>query len=157
MTWLTPPLLWFEIVFLFLVCWCVHRFVTRPGSRIALLKDWLAYIGIGLALVIAIFLAAVYGPKNSPVSWKWIGFAVNTLFVFGYTLKTVRFLWQRPRLWAVTTILVFLHGIAGWVVISRVENIPTVSYLPIDMAEIWAALTAIQWACRAPLPPLHKT
>jgi|SRR5919108_361321 hypothetical protein len=157
MTWLTPPLLWFEIVFLFLLGWCVHRFVSRPGSRIAALKDWVAYVGISVALVVAIFLAAIYGPKNSPVDWKWIGFAVNTLFVFGYTIKAVRPLWQRPRVWVVLTILVLLHGIAGWVVISRMEEIPTVWYVPIDMGEIWVALIAIQLACRAPLPPLHKT
>jgi hypothetical protein len=57
MTWLTPPLLWFEIVVLALVCWCIYRFSKRPGSRIGALRDWLAYIAISVALVVVIVLA----------------------------------------------------------------------------------------------------
>jgi len=157
MTWLTPPLLLFVIVFFSLISWCVHRFLTRPGPRIAALRDWLAYIAISVALVVGIVLVAIYGPKKSPIDWKWICFALNTAFVFGYILKFVRPLWVKPRLWLVIAILVLLHGVVGLAVISRVEQIPTVWYVPADMAEIWAALIAIQWACRAPLPPVEKT
>jgi len=157
MTWLTPPLLWFEIVVLVLVlvCWCIYRFSKRPGSRIGALRDWLAYIAISVALVVVIVLAALYGPEKS-FDTNWILFAVNTVFVFGYTLKVVRPLWTRPKLWAVIAGLVLLHGIIGWAVISRVERIPWFWYVPADIAEIWAALIAIQLACRALLPPMDK-
>jgi len=156
MTWPTPPLLSLEIIVLVLVCWCIYRFSKRPGSRIGALRDWLAYIAISVALVVVIVVAAVYGPEKSSVDAKWISFVVNTVFVFGYTLKVVRPLWTKPKLWAVIAGFVLPHGIIGWAVISRVERIPLVWYVPVDIAEIWAALIAIQLACRALLPPMDK-
>jgi hypothetical protein len=157
MTWLTPPLLWFEIVVLILVCWCIYRLRKRsPGSRIAVLRDWLAYIAIGIALVVAIVTFAAYGPKKSPIDAKWVAFAVNTVFVFGYTLRIVRPLWKKPKLWVVLSGLILLHGIIGCFVISRVERIPLIWYAPVDMAEIWAVLIAAQMACRELLPPTRK-
>jgi len=110
MAWLTPPLLWLEIIVLVLVCWCIYRFSRRPGSRITALRDWLAYIAISVALVVAIVVAAVNGPEKSPIDAKWIAFVVNTVFVFGYTLKIVRPMWTKPKLWAVISGLVLLHG-----------------------------------------------
>ena len=110
MTWPTPPLLSLEIIVLVLVCWCIYRFSKRPGSRIGALRDWLAYIAISVALVVVIVVAAVYGPEKSPVDAKWISFVVNTVFVFGYTLKVVRPLWTKPKLWAVIAGFVLLHG-----------------------------------------------
>ena len=103
-----------------------------------------------------IVVTAVYGPEKSPIDAKWIAFAVNTVFVFGYTLKIVRPLWTKPRLWAVVSGLVLLHGIIGWAVISSVERIPLLWYVPVDMGEIWTALIAIQLACRRLLPPMDK-
>jgi hypothetical protein len=52
--------------------------------------------------------------------------------------------------------LILLHGIIGWLVISRVERIPLIWYAPVDMAEIWAVLIAAQTACRELLPPIRK-
>ena len=156
MTWLTPPLLWFQIIVFVLVCWRIYRFVRRPVSRIAALKDWLAYIAISVTAVVVIVVAAVYGPEKSPVDPKWVAFAVNTAFVFGYALKIVRPLWTKPKFWAVISGLVLLHAIIGWAIISRIERIPLVWYVPVDLAEIWAALIAIQLACRALLPPMDK-
>lgn len=125
------------------------------GPRIAALRDWLAYVAISVALVVVIVVAAIYGPEKSPIDAKWIAFTVNTVFVFGYTLKVVRPLWTKPKLWAVIPCLILLHGILGWVAISRVERVPLVWYVPVDMGELWVALTAIQWACRT-LPPMDK-
>lgn len=157
MTWLTSPLLWFGIVFLILVCWCIQRLRKKsPASRIALLRDWLAYIVISVALVVAIVVFAAYGPKKSPIEAKWIAFAVNTVFVFGYTLKVLRPMWNKPKLWMVIGGLILLHGIIGWLAISRVERIPLIWYAPFDMAEIWAVLIAAQMACRELLPPIRK-
>src|SRR5690348_11667097 len=111
MTWLTLPLLCFEIIVLALVCWCVYRFSKRPGPRVGALRDWLAYIAISVALVVVIFVAAVYGPKKSSIDTKWIAFAANTLFVFGYALKIAWPLRTKPRFWAVIIVLVLIHGI----------------------------------------------
>jgi hypothetical protein len=157
MPWLTPPLLWFEIIVVILVCWCIHRIRRRsPGSRIAALRDWLAYIAISVALVIVIVIYAAYAPERSPIGAKWIAFAVDTAFVFGYTLKIVRPLWKKPTLWAALTGLILLHGIIGWLVISRVERIPLIWYVPVDIAEIWVVLIATQLVSRELLPPAHK-
>ncbi|HET7205806.1 MAG TPA: hypothetical protein VFI95_04420 [Terriglobales bacterium] len=157
MEWFTPPLVWFWTVFVALICWCVHRFLTRPGSRIAAIKDWLAYVAIGIALVVGIVLLAAYGPDKLPIEPKWIGFAFNALFVFGYTLKVARPLWAKPKLWAVVAGAVLLHAIVGFSVLVRVGRIPLVWYVPVDMAEIWAALIAIQAACRTTLPPMQES
>ena len=110
MTWLTPPLLWFEIIVLALVCWCTYKLSKASGSRIVLVRDWLSYIAIGIALVaVIVFVAA----KKLPLSWKWIAFAVNTALVFGYTFRVVRQFWTKPRFWAVITVLALLHGMVG--------------------------------------------
>jgi len=52
--------------------------------------------------------------------------------------------------------LFLLHGIIGWLVISRFERIPLIWYAPVDMAEIWAVLIAAQMSCRELLPPIRK-
>lgn len=157
MTWLTPPLLWFEIVVLILVCWCIRTLRKKSsGSRIAVVRDWLAYIAISVALVVAIAIFAVYGPKKSPFDARWIAFAVNTVFVFGYAIKLLRPLWNKPKLWMVLSGLILLHAIVGWLVISRVERIPLIWYAPLDMAEIWAVLFAAQMVCRELLASIRK-
>ena len=152
MTWLTLPLLWFEIIVLALVSWCIYRFSKRPGRRLAALKDWLAYTAIGIALVVV----AVYWPEKSPIDAKWIAFAGNTVFVFGYALRVAWSLRTKPKFWAVVVGLVLMHGIIGWAALSRVDRIPFVWYIPVDLAEIWVALIAIQLACGVPLPPMDK-
>lgn len=158
MTWLTPPLLWFVIFVIVLLSSCVYRFVKAIRLRgIAALKDWLAYVAISVALVVALVLIAAYGPRKSPVDAKWIAFGINTGFVFGYTLKVLRPLWNKPKLWMVLSGLVLLHAIMGWLVISRVERIPLIWYAAFDMAEIWAVLIAAQMACRDLLPPIRKS
>jgi hypothetical protein len=157
MAWLTSPLLWFEIGILILVFWCIQRLKkTSPGSRLAVLRDWLVYIAIGVTIVVAVVIFAAYGPRESPVDAKWIAFAINTVFVFGYTLKVLRPLWNKPRLWMVLSGLVLLHGFIGWLVVSRVERIPLLWYAPVDMTEIWTILVAVQLACRELLPPIRK-
>jgi hypothetical protein len=156
MTWLTSPLLWLEVIVLALVCWCIYQFSKRSAGRKAVLRDWLAYTAIGVGLVVIIFVAAVYGPKKSPIDAKWIAFAANTVFVFGYALKIAWPLRTKPKFWLVVIGLVLMHGMIGWAAFSRVERVPLVWYIPADIAEIWVALIAIQWACRAPLPPMNK-
>lgn len=156
MAWLTPPVLWFEIIVVVLVSWCVYRFKTRPGSRIVALRSWLAYIAISIALVVGILLYALYGADKSPVDGKWIAFAANSVFVFGCVVQFVRPLWPRPMLWAVIAGLLLLHGIAGWAVLSTFGRIPLLWYVPVNLAEIWAALIAVQVACRTTLPPMRS-
>ena len=156
MAWLSPPLLWFEIVVFALVGWCIYRFSKRPGSRIAALRVWLAYVAIGIALVVAILIWANYGPNHETralAQWKWVGFVVNTLFVFGYTMRVARPLWRKPKLWGVISGLLILHGIGGWSLLSRFERIPLLWYVPIDLGEIWAALTVIQLVLPFSPPP----
>lgn len=157
MTWLTPPLLWFEIIVLALVWWCIHRIRKRwTASPAVVVRDWLAYIVISVALVVAIVIYAAYGPRRSLVDAKWVAFAINTAFVFGYTLKVVRPLWKKRRLWLVLSGFILLHGIIGSLVVSRMKRVPITWYVPIDMGEIWAVLIAAQTACRALLPPADK-
>jgi hypothetical protein len=50
------------------------------------LLDIAAEVGIAIALLVGIAVYAFYGPKHSAIDAKWIGFVVNSLFVFGYVL-----------------------------------------------------------------------
>ena len=136
MTWLTPPLVWFEIVVLALIGCCIYRFSRHRGSRIAALRDWLAYVAISVALVVVIVVAAIYGPEKSPIDAKSIAFTVNTVFVLSYTLKVVRPLWTKRKLWAVIPCLILLHGIIGWVAIPESSGFHWL-YVPVHMGEIW--------------------
>jgi|SRR5579862_7271850 len=66
------------------------------------LRDFSLYILIAVAVAGFAILLGVHSAKTGQqpdVTFKWAGFALNTLFVFGSSLRAVRPFLKRPKLW----------------------------------------------------------
>ena len=53
---------------------------------------------------------------------------------------------KRSKLWAMVGGFLLLHGTIGALVISRVERIPLIWYVPVDAAEISVLIRVLSWA-----------
>ena len=113
------------------------------------LRDFSLYILIAVAVAGFAILLGVHSAKTGQqpdVAFKWPGFALNTLFVFGSSLRAVRPFLKRPKLWAMVGGFLLLHGTIGALVIYRVERIPLIWYVPVDAAEISVLIRVLSWA-----------
>jgi len=113
------------------------------------LRDFSLYILIAVAVAGFAILLGVHSAKTGQqpdVAFKWPGFALNTLFVFGSSLRAVRRFLKRPKLWAMVGGFLLLHGTIGALVIYRVERIPLIWYVPVDAAEISVLIRVLSWA-----------
>ena len=122
------------------------RTLNRHSHR---LRDFSLYILIAVAVAGLAILLGVHSAKTGQrpdVAFKWVGFALNTLFVFGSSLRAVRPFLKRPKLWAMMGGFLLLHGTIGALVISRVERIPLIWYVPLDAAEISVLIHVLFWA-----------
>jgi len=118
-------------------------------NRFHRVRDFFLYIVIGVAVAALAILLGVHQAKTGQrpdLAFKWIAFALNTAFVFGSSVRATRPLLRKPTLWAVLAVLFLLHGIMGALVISRLERIPLIWYVPVDAAEIAFFIQAINWA-----------
>jgi hypothetical protein len=112
-------------------------------------RDFLLYIVISLAIVGLVGLFAVHAAKTGQRidgAFKWMGFVLNTAFVFGSSIKVVRPLVRRRKLWAIMAVLFLLHGIIGALAVSQIERIPLIWYVPLDVVEITVITRVITWA-----------
>lgn len=119
------------------------------------LRDFSLYILIAVAFAGLAILLGVHAAKTGQqpdVAFKWVGFALNTAFIFGSSLRVVRQSLKRPKLWAMVAVLLLLHGAIGALVISRVGRIPLIFYLPVDIAELGILIRG----CRGSLQELRR-
>jgi hypothetical protein len=66
------------------------RKLNRPSHR---LRDFCLYIVLSIAIVALVALLAVHQAKTGQrpdVAFRWVAFALNTAFVFGYSLRGAR-------------------------------------------------------------------
>ncbi len=113
------------------------------------LRDFSLYILIGVAVAGFAILLGVHSAKTAQrpeLVFKWVGFVLNTLFVFGSSLRAVRPFLRRPKLWLIVAGLLILHGTIGALIISRVERIPLIWYVPLDAAEISVLIQVLSCA-----------
>ncbi len=113
------------------------------------LRDFSLYVVIAVAvagLAILIGVNSAKAGQQPDVVFKWVGFALNTVFVFGCSLRAVRPFLKRPKLWGVAGGLLLLHGTIGALVISRVERIPLMLYVPLDASEVSVLIQLLSWA-----------
>jgi hypothetical protein len=85
--------------------------------------DFAIYVCVGLVLVLAIAWGAVWA--DSPSSWvfgRWVGLAVNTLIVFGCTVRDNASSLRRPSLLALLAALLAVHVSAFVVLLERVPE-----------------------------------
>lgn len=68
------------------------------------LRDFSLYVLIAVAVAGLAILIGVHSAKTGQqpdVVFKWVGLALNTVFVFGCSLRAVRPFLKRPKLWGV--------------------------------------------------------
>jgi heme A synthase len=122
--------------------------MPKLNRRSHRLRDFSLYILIAVAFAGLSILLGMHAAKTGQrpdIAFKWVGFALNTAFVFGSTLRVMRPFLRRPKLWAMMVGLLLLHGSLGAVVILRVERIPLIWYVPIDAAEIAVLIRLLLW------------
>ncbi len=113
------------------------------------LRDFSLYVVIAVAVAGLAILIGVHSAKTGQrpdIAFKWPGFALNTVFVFGWSLIAVRRFLKRPKLWGMAGGLLLLHGTIGAAVISRVERIPLICYVPLDAGEVSVLIQLLSWA-----------
>jgi|SRR6185312_13171853 cation transport ATPase len=113
--------------------------MPKPKNRSHRVRDFFLYIAIGVAFAALAIVLGVRQAKTgqrADLAFKWIAFALNTACVFGTSIRATRPWLKKHKLWAVLAILLLLHGTIGALVISRLERIPLIWYVPVDAAEI---------------------
>lgn len=112
------------------------------------LRDFSLYVLIAVGVAGLAILIGVHSAKTGQrpdIAFKWVGFALNTMFVFGWSLRALRLFLKRSKLWAMVGGLLVLHGTIGALVISRVERLPLIWYVPLDAAEISVLIQLLSW------------
>lgn len=72
--------------------------------------DFVIYIAVGLAFVFVIYWMAVHvRGSGKEVIGKWVGLAVNTAIVFGYTIRENKSSFKRRSFWGILFLLLVLH------------------------------------------------
>ena len=123
--------------------------MTTLKNRPHRVRDFLLYVVIGVAFAALAIVLGVHQAKTgqpTDFAFKWIGFALNTAFVFGSSIKATRPWLKKSKLRIVLAILFLLHVTIGALVVSRFHRIPFIWYVPVDAAEIAFLTQAIIWA-----------
>ena len=80
------------------------------------LRDFLVYIAIGTSLAVLAIVLGVHQAKTgqkAEVLLKWIGFAVMTLLVFWWAIRTYRRFWSNARFWRLLVVFAIIHAVLG--------------------------------------------
>ena len=99
-------------------------------------RDLLLYVGIGVAVALAIFLGSAYIGRSGDQVFRWVGLGANTLVVFGYTLVQYTAYFRRRKFWVLVSLFLCIHLLAF---ISVLETI-VVWRLP-----WWAVITPAEF------------
>jgi hypothetical protein len=131
----------------------------QAQKRHSRLRDLTLYVSIALAVVIAGFLYAVYSGSGSDERlFMWIAFSLNTLILFGYSVRRHDLLNRRILFpWGVITALSLIH-LSIWIsVLRHVQHVGLVWFLvmyPIEEPIIdkvlswWRPLSKRSWLKR---------
>lgn len=79
---------------------------------------------VGIAVVIAILLYAIYGPLPWMPQRKWIILAILSTAIFGVPAWWYRRYWARTRFWLAYAVLLCLHLIGYCILLLQVKEFP---------------------------------
>lgn len=108
------------------------------------IRDFALYIAIGLLVgLLAMWLASYTDRSAAAKIFKWLALAVNTLIVFGYTIKFNRVLWKHRSFWVTLFLLLFVHLFAFVVVLRLVDEFRPVWWIAIVPLEYFVVGTVL--------------
>jgi hypothetical protein len=81
-------------------------------------KDLAAYVAIGSALIVLLFISIHMG-WNKDIFMNTLIVTINTLILFGVFIVDSRSLWGKPSFWVLTSLLVFAHLLLIWSILTR--------------------------------------
>ncbi len=102
------------------------------------LRDFLLYIAVGTSLAVLAIILGVHQAKTGQkpeVLLKWIGFAVMTLLVFSWAIRTYRPFWTNARFWRLIALFAVIHVVLGLGLLLRTTVIslfPFVAITPLE-------------------------
>ena len=125
-------------------------------------RDFVIYIGIGVALVAVVMAFASYearsGRATTPFELNGIGLAGTTAVVFGEIIRTNRRSWRKARFWCVLGAALVAQLGVGTLFLWDAPRLSTLIWgivLPLDYAvvERCVILTARPTLCDSPTRP----
>jgi len=111
---------------------------SKGQERSHRLRDFLLYIAIGTSLAVLAIILGVHQAKTGQkpeVLLKWIGFAVMTLLVFWWAIRTHRPFWANARFWRLLALFAVIHVVLGVGLLLRttmVSLLPFVAITPLE-------------------------
>jgi hypothetical protein len=112
------------------------------------LRDLLVYCAIGVLVAsVAIFLGVHSARVGEPVSLadKWVGFALMTVAVFGYSIKRFKADLHQARYWFGLSALAIAHCGIGVVALSRLPSMPLINFAVGAVFEYFAVSACMEW------------
>lgn len=102
---------------------------------------------IALIIGVGVYWMASHGFRPSHEALvKWVGFAVFTPTIFGWTIKGSRWRWRNKVFWATIGSLLFVHILAFWVLQRYIEHWSMLWFAIISTAEVPLLMTVVEWA-----------
>jgi hypothetical protein len=109
---------------------------TPNGATPSKIRDWLIYVGVGLAVVASIIIYANSTGNRGEFPTRWVGLVVNTALVFWILIKQRRALWHELSFWLTVLALLAVHSAAFTVVLLKAEEWPLVWFVPCAVVEV---------------------
>jgi hypothetical protein len=122
----------------------------RSGASVLTrIRDFVLYILISLAVVVAIVLYAEYGPEAELSDFRWGALVCMALVTFGYPLKWYRSSWHAWQFWCAFGFLVVAHFTVYILALRRVEQFGVLWFAILNPLE-WAVICPVlDWAGNA--------
>jgi len=108
------------------------------------IRDFALYIVIALAFALVLMWGGTMSERDSTeIINKWVGLAVHTAIVFGYTIRQCRAFWSRRSYWITMFVLLCVHLLFFITVLRAISEWRLVWWAIINPFEFVALGTAL--------------
>jgi cation transport ATPase len=117
---------------------CKPTVMTQRHEQSHRLRDFLAYTAIGTSLAVLAIVLGVHQAKagqKPEVLLKWVGFALMTLLVFWWAIRTYRPFWTDARFWRLLAFFAAIHTVLGVVLLLRTTMVSLFPFVVITPLE----------------------
>ena len=113
------------------------------------IRDYLLYVVIAAAVVIAIATTAIYVPKEHRIPVRWVALALITPITFGYPLRWFRRYWPNKLFWVSFFGLLIIHLAAYITLLRAVDKFGLLWFAIINSLEWGVICPVLGWAGRS--------